>query len=190
MAETNKARIEEAAIALFADKGVGGASVAEIAEHAGVSQGLLYRHWKDKDEMALDLFAHRYFALRDRLRAVLAGQSTTRGRIAAMIREGCRIQDEDPAGFRFLLTSQHQHVGRLPGGGPSFVDVVREVIADGIARGDIGLSDTATATAVVLGIFLQAAVFDLHGDLGRSLAETADILAEACWRAIAGRDAA
>ncbi len=190
MPGTNKDRIEEAAIALFAEKGVGGASVAEIAARADVSQGLLYRHWKDKDDMALDLFGRRYFALRDRLRAATADQPTTRSRIAAMIRTGCQIQEEDSAGFRFLLTSQHQHIGRLAGGGPSFVEVVRNVITEGIARGDIGLVDPATATAVVLGIFLQAAVFDLHGDLGQPLDEMAETLADACWRAVDGRDPA
>ena len=42
--------------------------------------------------------------------------------------------------------------------------------------------------AVVFGIFLQAATFDLYGGLGRSLGDTADVLAEACWRAVAGRE--
>lgn len=186
----HRARIETAAIGLFAEKGVVGASVAEIASAAGVSQGYLYRHWKDKDEMAFDLFSRLYLALRDRFQAAAAAERTTRGRIAAMIREGCRVHDEDPAGFRFLLTTQHQHLGRLPAGTRTMVDVVRAVIAEGIAKGDIGLHDEAAATAVVFGIFVQAATFDLYGNLGRELGETADVLAEACWRAVAGRGAA
>ncbi len=186
----NRARVETAAISLFAEKGVVGASVAEIASAAGVSQGYLYRHWKDKDEMAFDLFARLYLTLRDRFQAAAEADQTTRGQIAAMIREGCRVHDEDPAGFRFLLTTQHQHLGRLPGGTRTMVDVVRGVIAKGIAKGEIGLTDEAAATAVVFGIFLQAATFDLYGDLGRSLGETAEVLAAACWRAVAGRGAA
>jgi len=186
----NRARVEAAAIALFAEKGVVGASVAEIASAAKVSQGYLYRHWKDKDEMAFDLFARLYLALRDRFQAAAEAEPTARQQIAAMIREGCRVHDEDPAGFRFLLTTQHQHLGRLPAGTRTMVDVVRGVIAAGIAKGEIGLTDEAAATAVVFGIFLQAATFDLYGDLGRSLGETAEVLASACWRAVAGRSAA
>jgi AcrR family transcriptional regulator len=184
----NKARIETAAINLFAEKGVAGTSVAEIASAAGVSQGYLYRHWKDKNDMAFDLFARLYLALRDRFGAAAAAEPTTRGRITALIREGCRVHDEDPAGFRFLLTTQHQHLGRLPAETPTMVDVVRSMIAKGIATGEIGLIDEAAATAVVFGIFLQAATFDLYGGLGRSLGDTADVLAEACWRAVAGRE--
>lgn len=185
----NRARVETAAISLFAEKGVVGASVAEIASAAGVSQGYLYRHWKDKDEMAFDLFARLYLALRDRFESAAEAEPTTRRRIAAIIREGCRVHDEDPAGFRFLLTTQHQHLGRLPAGTRTMVDVVRRVIAEGIAKGEIGLTDEAAATAVVFGIFLQAATFDLYGDLGRSLGETAEVLSAACWRAVAGRSA-
>lgn len=185
----SRARVEAAAIRLFAEKGVAGASVAEIAAAADVAQGYLYRHWKDKDAMAFDLFARLYLAHRDRLEAAAAAEATTHRRLGAMIREGCRVHDEDPAGFRFLLTTQHQHLGRLPTGTRTLVDVVRAVIADGIAQDDIGLTDEAAATAVVLGIFLQTAVFDLYGNLGRPLAESADVLAEACWRAVAGRGA-
>jgi AcrR family transcriptional regulator len=185
----NKAKVETAAIGLFAEKGVVGASVAEIASAAGVSQGYLYRHWKDKDEMAFDLFARLYLALRDRFQAAAESEPTTHGRITAVIHEGCRVHDEDPAGFRFLLTTQHQHLGRLPAGTHTMVDVVRGIIAEGIAKGDIGLTDEAAATAVVFGIFLQAATFDLYGDLGRSLGENSEVLAAACWRAVAGRSA-
>lgn len=183
----NRARVEAAAITLFAEKGVVGASVAEIASAARVSQGYLYRHWKDKDDMAFDLFARLYLALRDRFEAAAAAEPTTRGRITAIIREGCRVRDADPAGFRFLLTTQHQHLGRLPNGTRTMVDVVRSIIAQGIAKGEIGLADEAAATAIVFGIFLQAATFDLYGDLGRSLAETTEVLAAACWRAVDGR---
>lgn len=185
-----KARVEAAAVRLFAERGIVGTSVAEIAAAAGVSQGYLYRHWKDKGAMAFDLFARLYLAQRDRLAAAAAAKRTTHERIAAMIGAGCRVHDEDPAGFHFLLTTQHQHLGRMPPGTETIVDVVRAVIADGIAKGDIGLADEATATAIVLGIFLQTAIFDLYGDLGRPLGQVAEVLAEACWRAIAGKDAA
>lgn len=185
-----KARVEAAAVRLFAERGIVGTSVAEIAAAAGVSQGYLYRHWKDKGAMAFDLFARLYLAQRDRLAAAAAAKRTTHERIAAMIGAGCCVHDEDPAGFRFLLTTQHQHLGQMPPGTETIVDVMRNVIADGIAKGDIGLADEAAATAIVLGIFLQTAIFDLYGDLGRPLGQVAEVLAEACWRAIAGKDAA
>jgi len=45
---TNKAKIERAALTLFAEHGVDGVSTKSIAVAAGVSEGLLYRHFTNK----------------------------------------------------------------------------------------------------------------------------------------------
>lgn len=44
-------KIQTAAVALFARKGLAGTSVQEIADAAGISIGLLYRHYKTKEEL-------------------------------------------------------------------------------------------------------------------------------------------
>lgn len=46
---TARARIREAAIALFAERGIGGATIRDIAEAAGVSSGLLRHHFGSKE---------------------------------------------------------------------------------------------------------------------------------------------
>jgi AcrR family transcriptional regulator len=46
---TARARIREAAIALFADKGIAAASIRDIAQAAGVSSGLLRHHFGSKE---------------------------------------------------------------------------------------------------------------------------------------------
>lgn len=46
---TARARIRDAAIALFADKGIEGATIREIAQAAGVSSGLLRHHFGSKE---------------------------------------------------------------------------------------------------------------------------------------------
>jgi TetR/AcrR family transcriptional regulator, regulator of cefoperazone and chloramphenicol sensitivity len=46
---TARARIRDAAIALFADRGIGAATVRDIAHAAGVSSGLLRHHFGSKD---------------------------------------------------------------------------------------------------------------------------------------------
>ncbi|MCL2746939.1 MAG: TetR/AcrR family transcriptional regulator, partial [Coriobacteriia bacterium] len=48
MRESTKQKIEAAALSLFARKGLS-VKVSEIAEAAGVSQGLLYSHYPSKD---------------------------------------------------------------------------------------------------------------------------------------------
>jgi AcrR family transcriptional regulator len=46
---TARARIRDAAIRLFADKGIDAASIREIAQEAGVSSGLLRHHFGSKE---------------------------------------------------------------------------------------------------------------------------------------------
>ena len=42
---TTKARIERAAVILFAEHGVDGVSTKQIAKAAGISEGAIYRHF-------------------------------------------------------------------------------------------------------------------------------------------------
>jgi TetR/AcrR family acrAB operon transcriptional repressor len=46
-----KKRIQSVALQLFAQKGYGTTNVQEIADKAGISIGLLYRHYKTKEEL-------------------------------------------------------------------------------------------------------------------------------------------
>ncbi|MFI5938380.1 TetR/AcrR family transcriptional regulator [Actinoplanes sp. NPDC051494] len=46
---TARARIRDAAITLFAERGIAGASIREIAQAAGVSSGLLRHHFGSKE---------------------------------------------------------------------------------------------------------------------------------------------
>ena len=50
--------IEEAAIRLFARRGLAATTVKDIAGAAGVTEGALYRHWPGKNDMAWELY-HR-----------------------------------------------------------------------------------------------------------------------------------
>lgn len=56
---TARARIRDAALRLFAERGVGGASIREIAAAAGVSSGLVRHHFGSKEALrdACDAYA-------------------------------------------------------------------------------------------------------------------------------------
>jgi AcrR family transcriptional regulator len=51
MRNATRVKIHSAAIKLFSDKGFTSTSVQEIVDTAGISMGLLYRHYKTKDEI-------------------------------------------------------------------------------------------------------------------------------------------
>src|SRR5919199_2262443 len=51
-----RARILDAAVKVFAERGFHSATVAEIARAAGVADGTIYLYFKSKDDLLLELF--------------------------------------------------------------------------------------------------------------------------------------
>jgi AcrR family transcriptional regulator len=55
--EETKKKILAAAEELFSEKGFDGASVGMIADSVGINKGLIYYHFKNKDDILVSLFA-------------------------------------------------------------------------------------------------------------------------------------
>ena len=73
-AEGLKARVERAALELFAREGVDGVSIKQVAGAAGISDGAMYRYYKSKDALAAALFETIHVRLYNLLEAALARQ--------------------------------------------------------------------------------------------------------------------
>jgi len=56
-AEAHK-KVLNAAVSLFGDRGIDATSMDSIAERSGVSKATIYKHWPDKDALALEVLAH------------------------------------------------------------------------------------------------------------------------------------
>jgi AcrR family transcriptional regulator len=48
----------DAAVALFAEHGIDGTSMDAIARRSGVSKATIYKHWPNKDALALEMLDH------------------------------------------------------------------------------------------------------------------------------------
>ena len=176
-------RIEQTAMALFVNQGVTETTIRDIAQGAGIAEGALYRHYKGKDELILALFSRHYAAFAQRLDALQASREHTRDKLAAMVEECCRIFDEDPVLFRFLLLVQHHSLQRVEGP-HSPVEVVRAVLAQGMERGEILRGDPDLATALVMGVIVQPATFKTYGRLPGPMRPLAARLTAACWHVL------
>jgi AcrR family transcriptional regulator len=176
-------RIEQAAMGLFVSQGVTETTIRDIAEGAGIAEGALYRHYRGKDELILDLFQRHYAAFARRLDALQAPCPHSRDKLAAMIEECCRVFDADPVLFRFLLLVQHHSLHRIAGPDTP-VEVVRAVIAGGMKRGEILNGDPDLATALIMGVIIQPATFKTYGRLPGPMAPLAGRLTAACWNVL------
>ena len=178
--------IARTALRLFVEKGIDGTTIRDIAAAAGIAEGTLYRHYPGKDALAWDLFSRNYTAFALELHRIEAGEVTLRGKLDAMVRQFCTFFDDDPVLFSYLLLAQHGQLQKLTDDMLNPVEVVREVLAGGMDRGEIPAGDPNMAAAMVLGIVLEVAIFKIYQRLTQSLASLAEVLAEACWRVLAG----
>ncbi|MCC6622494.1 MAG: TetR/AcrR family transcriptional regulator [Deltaproteobacteria bacterium] len=55
--DATRRRIRDAAFALFAERGYAATTMRDIAERAGCALGLIYRYFKRREELGLELFA-------------------------------------------------------------------------------------------------------------------------------------
>jgi AcrR family transcriptional regulator len=180
-----RARVERAAVALFAARGVDGVSIADIAAAAGVSQGALYRHYRSKDELASRLFSTAFLRTGAELEAIRIGASGFAARVGAMVEHFCRLYDADAALFRFMLIAQHDLLPRIGDGARAPAAVIEDTVADAVAAREIGAADVAAGAAVIMGVVLQAAIFHLYGRLRGPLLPRAPSLARAAIAAAA-----
>ena len=53
-------KVLNAAVDLFSERGIDATSMDAVAEASGVSKATIYKHWPDKDSLALEVMAHLY----------------------------------------------------------------------------------------------------------------------------------
>ena len=172
-----KDKLDEAAVGLFAARGVDGVSIAEIAAAAGVSQGALYRHYASKEELAWTLFSTAYLRTARELDDIRSRHRDFAGQVTAMVTHFCRLYEADAPLFRFMLISQHDLLPRLTREQRTAVDAVADTVAAAVQGGEIAAVDCAAAAAVIIGIVLQTAIFHIYGTLSGGLTERAPALA-------------
>src|SRR6266446_7814862 len=182
-----KSRLDAAALHLFAERGADATPVPMIAERAGVAVGSIYRYYANKEELVAGLYAENYARLADELRRVAARQVSTRDKIAAMVRFICGYFDREWDLARFLLLEQHVRLKNY-NGAANPVDIVHDVLADGMRRGEVRQLDGILATALVMGPVIQAATFRTYGRLTGALADAADDIVRGIWAAVASRE--
>ena len=183
-AKNTKERIEAAALRLFVDKGVAETSIRDIALAVGFSDGALYRHYASKDELVWWMFKASFESYARITAEVAARESTSKGKVRAMVQNFCDLFDQDSRLFRFLLLVQHGQLDRVTADMASPVETVRCVIAESMAKGDIPAGNDDLATAMVMGIILQTATFKVYGRIEPPLGALGPVLAEACWKTL------
>lgn len=169
---------------LFAERGIDGVSVRDIAAACGMTPSNLYAHYASKEALAAELFHEGYREYGRLLAAAAAGDGPFQARLDRMLRLICALHDEDRRRFRFLVMTQHGYLRDVPRDDANPIDVLQGAVAAAMRAGEIPPRDPALMTAVVVGLVVQPATFQLYGRLEGGLADRAGEIVAACWRAL------
>ncbi|THA26858.1 TetR/AcrR family transcriptional regulator [Streptomyces sp. RKND-216] len=160
-------KLYEAAVTLIAEQGFSATTVDEIAERAGVAKGTVYYNFTSKTELFEGLMRHGVELLRDDLRRAADEAATGGGgrvdALDAMIRAGLVFIDRYPA-FTQLYVAELWRTNRawrdtLTVVRREVVEVVEQVLRDGVADGELsGDVDVPLTAAALVGMVLVAAL--------------------------------
>lgn len=160
----------QAAMRLFATKGIDGISVKQIGEAAGVTDAAIYKHFKSKDAMAMEVFGqycNSYTTLIDFYRKQ---NGSFVSRFHQLVDEVLGMHDEDQYGL--LLLSQHHELYieasqsqnvRQP------LEALTEFIEQGIGRGELPKQDARLSGVLIIGAITRLSVSSLEGELPQEL---------------------
>ncbi|MFD1332337.1 TetR/AcrR family transcriptional regulator [Methylopila musalis] len=186
-AADTRGRIEAAALKLFAERGVEGASTREIARAVGVTEGALYRHFASKEELARALFHDRYARFARAIREIGAEPEPFARKVERLVAMFYAAFDDDPDGFVYVLIGQHDHLRAVaPDPETNAVAALAALFADAMGRGELPPGDVDLQTALALGLVLQPAVFRIYGRLQAAPSAHAGAVAAAVLRALGG----
>jgi len=122
------AQLAASAFALFAEKGVDGVNLDEIAAHAGVTKGSLYWHFNSKRDLILAACSHYYRAYQRRINETLAPLNDPGERLEHTLRVAVRtcLMDQANRVFTMEIFTLSVHDEELRRGWQQFYDSVRE----------------------------------------------------------------
>ncbi len=145
-----RARILEAAVRVFAERGFFNATVAEIARAAGVADGTIYLYFKSKDDLLLQLFEEKMAELLSSAEAALAEETTAPARLSRFIEHHLAAVEKNPELAAVLIVELRQSAQALRPNEKARLQSYLEVIAEVVRKGqEAGELDSAVTPSVV-----------------------------------------
>jgi AcrR family transcriptional regulator len=143
-AERNRQRIMESAAALFAERGLG-VSMDDIARHAGVGVGTVYRRFPDKELLIEALFEEHMDYVVGFARDALLMDDAWEGLVSFMERALC--QQAANRGLKELMISSGHGQAHIARGRDELAPLLEELVVraqrSGELRPDVAVTDFA-----------------------------------------------
>jgi AcrR family transcriptional regulator len=185
--EQTRERILEAARRLFTERGYFNTSLQDIRRTSGLSIGSIYHHFAGKEEIARVLFYDTLAFVQSDIQAVYENFSGARERCYQAIRGLFETTETAPEIMEYVLYFKHREV--LPNEKPICAsqpfELLKTILAEGMAAGEIRRMDEVLASAALLGGPIRLVQLRLEGVIQQPLTDLLEEVWESSWRSVA-----
>ncbi len=187
---SNRQRILEATRVLIARGGLRDAQVSAVAAEAGMSTGVIYRYFKAKTDLFVEVLAEAVTLEIEILDAICAGPGTVTERLYAAVESFVRRALNGPnLAYAFIAepADPEVDVARIRER-KRFAEVFRQLLAEGTASGEFAAQNLEASAACIVGAYTEALV----GPIGPAREVVADrealirSICAFCVRAVGG----
>ncbi|MDH6126775.1 TetR/AcrR family transcriptional regulator [Kitasatospora sp. GP82] len=170
--DAQRETVLQAAVALLAERGYGGCSMAAVAHRAGIATGSMYQHFAGKAELAVELFravvGREVAAVAQAVAVAAARGDGPHGRVAAVVETFAARALKAPRLAHALLAEPADAVvdaERLVFR-RAFRDLIADQIRSAIATGRLPDQDAELTAAALVGAVGEALVGPLAAGAG------------------------
>ena len=185
--QTRRDKILHAALKLFYAKGYFKTSVHEIREQADVSIGLLYRYFKNKEEIAKTIYNDLLQETIDTFNSIIADHETPGDCAKAIISFYFELAESYPEIIDFIVFARHKEIMSLGepicSVGPP--EIIQEMLAKAMDNGEVRRMHPAVAAASLFGSTIRLIQFRLGGLLEEPLPSLIEEVFQTAWGSIA-----
>jgi TetR/AcrR family fatty acid metabolism transcriptional regulator len=169
-------RILEAATEVFARRGFHGARVADIAETAGIAYGLVYHHFRNKEEILAAIFSDRWSQYVAYIEDLGRSPFTFRERIGKLVHFLIEVWRHDPHLITVMINEISRSYEFLESHDLQRVlvafDAVERLVVQGQASGEVRADvDPQLAAYAILGVAEMVLTGYVMGTLQRETRE-------------------
>jgi len=134
-------RVKKETKILIVERGYHGASITEIAKRASVSDGYLYRHYKNKSALVSDIFEKQLAQLHDYIFELLQREKSVKAVLEGIIKFNFSLVKKEPYAIKFAHMLVYDHEFEYP---KSRHDAIKKLTKDilnlGKKTGEISLN--------------------------------------------------
>lgn len=171
----SKNKISNVALSLFIKRGIKSTTTKEIAKKAGKAEGTIYKHFKSKDDLALDLFTNNMDMFREKLLENTGNYTDPKKVLKVLIQNFFDFAKKQPHSYSYIMEAHSSELKKIPKERAKPKDMFIKAIRLGIEKRDFRKIDENLGAALVIGMITRTIFFFNNGlidsDYDKAVAE-------------------